>query len=267
MITIFLPEDLLAGGQQGSLSGIFEAHRSDPRRHAVLVVTTLQYRLPDSRSLGYLVGADDSKQGFSGAAFAHRPNFVVLAGGVVPRVLRCVVGGAPVPPELVTLALYSPAAVRGADLLRAQLAAPPPGWDPLHLMVRGVQAESVTAAAGVPSAGQPRVPFAVGWLQWLVLELCSLVLLGPPWWRPGAGGVLRVGWLQWALLELALLLRVSQLHRLLVWLRVDVSRISRSLLAVPLRCSALLAQCLLRVSQVSALASLIPEDNLLLGLM
>ncbi|KAF0296112.1 Phosphatidylinositol N-acetylglucosaminyltransferase subunit Q [Amphibalanus amphitrite] len=284
MITVLLPEELTRQ-QQGSLTGLFERDPRDPRR-AALVVTGLQYRLPEARSLGYLISPADSRD-FSGAVFAYLHNYVVITNGRVPRVLRCVIDGQPVPAESVTLALYSPAAVRGADMLRGSLAgvgaacdapaanaqtnhapadgvangrrappAPDGSWDPLQLMVR-----AVLAAEPAPAA-RARMPLGlgIGWLQWLVLELCSLAFVGPPWPAAAAGAAaagaaaLRIGWLQWALLELALLCRVSQLHRLLVWLRVDVRSASRSLLSAPARCSSLLAQCLLRLSQVARLA-------------
>ena len=118
MITVLLPEEL-AGEQQGSLTGLFERDPSD-RRRAALVITGLQYRLPGAHSLGYLISSADSC-GFSGAAFSYLHNYVVITNDRVPRVLRCVVGGQPVPAESVTLALYSPAAVRGADMLRGSL--------------------------------------------------------------------------------------------------------------------------------------------------
>ena len=289
MITVLLPEEL-AGQQQGSLTGLFERDPTDARR-AALVITGLQYRLPAAHSIGYIISPADSC-GFSGAAFAYLHNYVVLTNGRVPRVLRCVIGGRPVPAEAVTLALYSPAAVRGADMLRSSLGGdtcdgsaastgtnPPPTptstttssassstadaagnhhststdgtWDPLQLMVRAVHA----SAPPPRSRSRGRIPLGIGWLQWLVLELCSLVLVGPPWPTAAASvAALRIGWLQWALLELALLCRLSQLHQLLVWLRVDVRRASRSLLSVPARCSSLLAQCLLRLGQVARLA-------------
>ncbi|XP_037089629.1 uncharacterized protein LOC119109987 [Pollicipes pollicipes] len=134
MITVLLPEEL-AGRQQGSLTGVLERDGADGRR-AALLVTGLEYRLPGARSLGYLISSEDSC-GFSGAAFAYLHNYVVVANGAVPRVIRCVVRGAPVPPEAVTLVLYSPAAA----------------------MVRAVHAE------GPPAPGRARMPFGVGWLH------------------------------------------------------------------------------------------------------